>query len=62
MAVEDHPLYEKWSDALAALKNANDYRQHLKKTNASVNEKAKASEDLEHAKAAFDAVSMEIGD
>jgi len=44
------------------LKNANDYRQHLKKSNVSENEKAKASEELEHAKAAFDAVSMEIGD
>lgn len=62
MAVEDHPLYEKWSDALTALKNANDYRQHLKKSNAPENEKAKASEELKHAKAAFDAVSIEIGD
>jgi uncharacterized protein YukE len=59
MPVEDHPKYDDWTNALDALKEANDrVRDAIRQGASSI---AAAKRDLRKAQQAYDSISYEIG-
>ena len=59
MAVQDHPKYDEWSQALDDLKEANDRLREARVTNSAALEAAKL--DFFKAKERYDQICDEIG-
>lgn len=59
MAVEDHPLYEKWSEAVDRLKIANDSYREAKKSGSDTLISA-AKKQLGQAQTGYDLISKQL--